>query len=157
MIPITSSAACDGLILAVEADQVALAESCQRIARAGAHRQDAMDVHRVRRGHGTADRRPTPALIRGLERDSVAVHVSESGDDLAGHSVARLWAALDAIDDSRSAFEQYHGLRLAEMMVSDLTATQRAQLVVVTSARCAVTGSGGIATDAQHASGCWRR
>jgi len=41
-------------------------------------------------------------------------------------------AALDAIDDSRSAFEQYHGLRLAEMMVPDLTATQRAQLVVVT-------------------------
>jgi hypothetical protein len=41
-------------------------------------------------------------------------------------------AVLDAIGDSRSAFEQYHGLRLAEMMVSDLTATQRAQLVVVT-------------------------
>jgi hypothetical protein len=32
-------------------------------------------------------------------------------------------AAVDAIDDSRSAFEQYHGLRLAEMMVSELTAT----------------------------------
>lgn len=41
-------------------------------------------------------------------------------------------AALDAIDDSRSAFEQYHGLHLAEMMVSDLTATERAQLAVVT-------------------------
>jgi hypothetical protein len=41
-------------------------------------------------------------------------------------------AALEAIDDSRSAFEQYHGLRLAEMMVSDLTASQRPQLGLVT-------------------------
>jgi hypothetical protein len=41
-------------------------------------------------------------------------------------------AALDAIDDSRSAFEQYHGLRLAEMMIPDLTASQRAQVAVVT-------------------------
>ncbi len=36
--------------------------------------------------------------------------------------------ALDAIEDSRSAFEQYHGLRLAELMASGLTPTQRAQL-----------------------------
>jgi hypothetical protein len=41
-------------------------------------------------------------------------------------------AALDAIDESRSAFEQYHGLLLAEMMLSELTASQRAQLAVVT-------------------------
>jgi hypothetical protein len=41
-------------------------------------------------------------------------------------------AALDAVDDSRSAFEQYHGLLLAEMMLPDLTATERAQLLVVT-------------------------
>lgn len=41
-------------------------------------------------------------------------------------------AALDAIDDSRSAFEQYHGLVLAEMMLPNLTASQRAQLEVVT-------------------------
>lgn len=40
--------------------------------------------------------------------------------------------ALDAIDDSRSAFEQYHGLRLAELMAPDLTPSQRAQLIVVT-------------------------
>ena len=41
-------------------------------------------------------------------------------------------AALDAINDSRSAFEQYHGLRLAEMMLTDLTAIQRSELIVVT-------------------------
>ena len=41
-------------------------------------------------------------------------------------------AALDAIADSRSAFEQYHGLRLAETMLNDLTASQRTELVVVT-------------------------
>ena len=41
-------------------------------------------------------------------------------------------AALDAIDDSRSAFEQYHGLRLAEMMLADLTSSERAQLALVT-------------------------
>jgi hypothetical protein len=40
-------------------------------------------------------------------------------------------AAIDAIDESRSAFEQYHGLVLAEMMLSELTASQRAQLAVV--------------------------
>lgn len=39
--------------------------------------------------------------------------------------------ALDAIDDSRSAFEQYHGLRLAEMMAPELTPMQRAQVIVV--------------------------
>jgi hypothetical protein len=41
-------------------------------------------------------------------------------------------SALDAIDDSRSAFEQYHGLILAELMVPDLTPSQRAELTVVT-------------------------
>jgi hypothetical protein len=41
-------------------------------------------------------------------------------------------AAIDAIDDSQSAFEQYHGLRLAEMMAADLTPSQQAQLRVVT-------------------------
>ncbi|HWM09304.1 MAG TPA: hypothetical protein VNO82_08160 [Solirubrobacteraceae bacterium] len=41
-------------------------------------------------------------------------------------------AALDAIADSRSAFEQYHGLALAETMLDDLGTTDRAQLTVVT-------------------------
>jgi hypothetical protein len=40
-------------------------------------------------------------------------------------------AALDAIEESKSAFEQYHGLLLAEMMISDLNAGQRAQLTMV--------------------------
>jgi hypothetical protein len=40
-------------------------------------------------------------------------------------------AALDAIEESKSAFEQYHGLLLAEMMIPDLTAGQRAQLAVL--------------------------
>ena len=40
-------------------------------------------------------------------------------------------AALDAIDDPRSAFEQYHGLLLAEMMAPKLTPTQRAQLTLI--------------------------
>jgi hypothetical protein len=39
-------------------------------------------------------------------------------------------AALDAIVDSRSPFEQYHGLRLAQMMVADLGPVQRAELKV---------------------------
>jgi hypothetical protein len=37
-------------------------------------------------------------------------------------------AALDAIEDPHSAFEQYHGLKLAEMMIPDLTRGQQAQL-----------------------------
>ena len=41
-------------------------------------------------------------------------------------------AALDAIDDPRSGFEQYHGLRLAELMVPDLTRSQAAQLKLIT-------------------------
>lgn len=41
-------------------------------------------------------------------------------------------AALDAIDDSRSAFEQYHGLRLAESMTPELTGSERAQLKLIT-------------------------
>jgi hypothetical protein len=41
-------------------------------------------------------------------------------------------AALDAIDDSRSAFEQYHGLHLGELMAPDLTPSERAQLLLVT-------------------------
>jgi hypothetical protein len=40
-------------------------------------------------------------------------------------------AAVDAIEDPESAFEQYHGLRLAEMMLPDLTRGQRAELGVV--------------------------
>jgi hypothetical protein len=40
-------------------------------------------------------------------------------------------AAVDAIADSQSAFEQYHGLRLAEMMVGDVTTGQRAELTAV--------------------------
>lgn len=45
-----------------------------------------------------------------------------------------LWdfeAALDAIEAPKSAFEQYHGLRLAERSITELTAGQRAQLAVV--------------------------
>jgi hypothetical protein len=41
-------------------------------------------------------------------------------------------AALDAIDDPRSAFEQYHGLRLGELMAPDLERSERAQLKLVT-------------------------
>ena len=41
-------------------------------------------------------------------------------------------AALDAIDDSRSAFEQYHGLRLANLMVPNLSRSQAAQLKLIT-------------------------
>jgi hypothetical protein len=37
-------------------------------------------------------------------------------------------AAVDAITGSQSAFEQYHGLRLAAVMVGDLTTGQRAEL-----------------------------
>jgi hypothetical protein len=40
-------------------------------------------------------------------------------------------AAVDAITASESAFEQYHGLRLAEMMVRDLSPGQRAELEAV--------------------------
>lgn len=40
-------------------------------------------------------------------------------------------AAVDAISASESAFEQYHGLRLAEMMVGGLSPGQRAELAVV--------------------------
>lgn len=39
-------------------------------------------------------------------------------------------AALDAIEASQSAFEQYHGLLLGEMMVKELSGRQRAQLAV---------------------------
>ena len=40
-------------------------------------------------------------------------------------------AAVDAIAESESAFEQYHGLWLAETMVGDLTPGQRAELEAV--------------------------
>lgn len=40
-------------------------------------------------------------------------------------------AMLDAIADPRSPFERYHGLRLAEMMASDLSSAQRAQSIVI--------------------------
>ena len=40
-------------------------------------------------------------------------------------------ALVDAIAESESAFEQYHGLRLAEMMVAELTTGQRAELSAV--------------------------
>ena len=36
--------------------------------------------------------------------------------------------ALEAIERSRSAFEQYHGLKLADAMVPELTPGKRAQL-----------------------------
>jgi hypothetical protein len=45
------------------------------------------------------------------------------------HEPARFYsAALDAVEDSRSAFEQYHALRALERMVADLNQDQRAQL-----------------------------
>ena len=37
-------------------------------------------------------------------------------------------AALEAVEGPKSAFEQYHGMVLAEMMVTELTTVQRAQL-----------------------------
>jgi hypothetical protein len=40
-------------------------------------------------------------------------------------------AAVDAIAASQSAFEQYHGLRLAEMMLAGLSMGQRAELEAV--------------------------
>ncbi|MHB8242033.1 MAG: hypothetical protein ACYDHN_08585 [Solirubrobacteraceae bacterium] len=42
-----------------------------------------------------------------------------------------LEAALDAIEAPKSPFEQYHGLRLAEMAIPELTVGQRAQLGAV--------------------------
>ena len=41
-------------------------------------------------------------------------------------------AALDAIADPRSGFEQYHGLQLAKLMVPDMSRTEAAQLKVIT-------------------------
>lgn len=54
------------------------------------------------------------------------------------------------------AHSSSHGLRLAEMLVSELTATQRAQLVVVSERHCSyrVRRDG---DPAQQASGRWPR
>jgi hypothetical protein len=66
---------------------------------------------------------PSGSIAATPEARVIALGLMEGHERLRDFDVA-----LDAIERSRSAFEQYHGLQLAELMVKELTPGKRAQL-----------------------------
>jgi hypothetical protein len=140
------------LVLAQEAEQHGDMESAGRLRTVAAELQALARGYRRLRGSMRASRERTRALEHvmaearslsqsgALEPADVVTWFNEGTAEaritalglMQGNARLRdLEAALDAIDDPRSGFEQYHGLRLAEMMASELTPTQRAELTVV--------------------------
>jgi hypothetical protein len=138
--------------LAQEAERRGDDESAERLRKVGHELQDLARAYGRLRGSMRAGHERTRALEHvmtearqlaqsdALEPVDVASWFDEGTPEaritalglMQGNARLRDFeAALDAIDDSRSAFEQYHGLRLAEMMVPQLTPSQRAQLTVV--------------------------
>jgi hypothetical protein len=138
-------------VLAGEAELQGDAEDAERLRAAGQALRDlARGYDRVRRSMRPGDRRTTAlehlmTETRELSRSGAFEPMDVSAWFGQGAPEARITAlglmqgnphlrdfeaALDAIDDPRSAFEQYHGLVLAEMMIPDLSAGQRAQLAV---------------------------
>ena len=161
--------------LAEEAEQRGNDEEAARLRTVGTELQALARGYRRLRGSMRASRERTRALERvmaearslsqsdALEPAECVTSFDEGTADGADHRprpdagqrrLRDLEAVLDAIDDPRSGFERYHGLRLAEMMVSELTPTQRAQLTVVVERRCGATGSAGTTTAARPASAC---
>jgi hypothetical protein len=138
--------------LAKEAELRGDEEGAERLRAAGQALRDLARGYRRVRGSMRSGSKRTTALehviteTRGLSRSGAFEPIDVSTWFGEGAPEARITAlglmqgnrhlrdfeaALDAVEESRSAFEQYHGLLLAEMMIPDLTAGQRAQLTVV--------------------------
>jgi hypothetical protein len=124
-------------------------ETADRLRSVGTALEDLADEYRRLRGSMRAGRERTWALERVVDQASrladadaldpedvsewfhhgapgarvIALGLMEGCEPLRDFDVA-----LDAIERSRSAFEQYHGLLVAELMVPKLTSGKRAQL-----------------------------
>ena len=121
---------------AVASELEALARSYRRLRgsmRAGGERTRALEhvMTEARRLAQNAELEPAD-VATWFEEGTPEARITALGVMQGNPRLRDFEAALDAINDSRSAFEQYHGLRLAEMMLTDLTAIQRSELIVVT-------------------------
>jgi hypothetical protein len=137
--------------LAQEAEKRGDDQSAEQLRKVGDELQGLARAYRRLRGSMRASRERTRALEHvmtearelsqsdALDPTDVATWFDEGTPEaritalglMQGNPRLRSFdAVLDAIDDSQSAFEQYHGLRLAEMMVPELTPSQRSQLTV---------------------------
>jgi hypothetical protein len=135
--------------LADEAERRGDDEAAERLRSAGRTLQDLAGEYRRIRGsmRSGPDRtvaledvvRRTRELAKGgaFEPDDVSAWFDDGSPEARITALALMQgneglrdfgAAVDAITGSQSAFEQYHGLRLAAVMVGDLTTGQRAEL-----------------------------
>jgi hypothetical protein len=124
-----------GRLRAVAAELDALARGYRRLRRtmrAGDERTRALEhVMTAARGLAKSDELEPTDVVTWFDEGTEEARITALGLMQGNARLRDFEAALDAIDDSRSAFEQYHGLRLAEMMAPELTPTERAQLTVV--------------------------
>jgi hypothetical protein len=121
---------------AVASELEALARGYRRLRgsmRAGQERTRALEHVMAEARHlAESDALEAADVVTWFEEGTPEARITALGLMQGNPRLRDFESAIDAIDDSRSAFEQYHGLVLAEMMASDLTPTQRAQLILVT-------------------------